>query len=130
MNPFDFIKAINLSKKNVMVDDITEAEYMPFLVNRSLSYFQDTVLYANEMNKNGHIDNRLQFDFFINIIRKKNRFSKWLKPQEIQSIDIIKEYYGYSNEKAKSVLSLLNNNQIEDLKRRIYKGGRTKQTNQ
>ena len=130
MNPFDFIKAINLSKKNVMVDDIAEAEYMPFLVNRSLSYFQDTVLYANEMNKNGHIDNRLQFDFFINIIRKKNRFSKWLKPQEIQSIDIIKEYYGYSNEKAKSVLSLLNNNQIEDLKRRIYKGGRTKQTNQ
>ena len=67
MNPFDFLKAINVSKKNLIVDDITEAEYKPFLVNRALSYFPDTILYANEMNKNGHLDGRLQFDFFINI---------------------------------------------------------------
>ena len=126
MNPFDYVKAINTTKKNIMVDDITESEYQPFLINRSLSYFPDTVLYANEMNQYHHLPSRLQFDFFINIIKKRNRFSKWFKPSEIQSIDIIKEYYGYSNEKAKSVLSLLNNSQIEDLRQRIYKGGRTK----
>jgi|TARA_B100001105_G_C22222832_1_gene370452 hypothetical protein len=126
MNPFDYVKAINTTKKNIMVDDITESEYQPFLINRSLSYFPDTVLYANEMNLNSHLPARLQFDFFINIIKKRNRFSKWFKPIEIQRIEVIKEYYGYSDEKAKSVLSLLNNKQIENLKRRIYKGGRTK----
>ena len=112
MNPFDYVKAINTTKKNIMVDDITESEYQPFLINRSLSYFPDTVLYANEMNLNSHLPARLQFDFFINIIKKRNRFSKWFKPIEIQRIEVIKEYYGYSDEKAKSVLSLLNNKQI------------------
>ena len=126
MNPFDYVKAINTTKKDIMVDDISESEYQPFLINRSLSYFPDTVLYANEMNQNSHLPSRLQFDFFINIIKKRNRFSKWFKPTEIQSIDIVKEYYGYSNEKAKSVLSLLNNRQIEELSKRIYKGGRAK----
>ncbi len=126
MNPFEFVKAINYSKKDIMVDDLVEAEYNPFIINRSLSYFKDTVLYANEINQNGHLDSRLQFDFFINIIRKRNRFSKWLKPSEIENLEVVKEYYGYSDEKAKSVLSLLNNRQIENLKERIYKGGRTK----
>ena len=129
MNPFEFVKAINYTKKDIMVDDLVEAEYNPFIINRSLSYFKDTILYANEINQNGHLDSRLQFDFFINIIKKRNRWSKWLKASEIDDLDVIKEYYGYSNEKAKSVLSLLNNNQIEELKRRIYKGGRTKSTN-
>jgi hypothetical protein len=81
------------------------------------------------MNVNHHLDNRLQFDFFINTIKKKNRFSKWLKPIKYENLDILKEYYGYSNEEAKSVLSLLNNKQIEELKQRIYKGGRTSKTN-
>ena len=126
MNPFDYVKAINTTKKDIMVDDIAEDEYQPFIINRALSYFPDTVLYANEMNQHSHLPARLQFDFFINIIKKRNRFSKWFKPTEIQSIDIVKEYYGYSDEKAKSILSLLNNKQIEDLRKRIYKGGRTK----
>jgi len=126
MNPFEYVKAINNTKKDIMVDDIAEKEYNAFMVNRSLSNFQDTVLYANLMNVNHHIDARLQFDFFINTIRKKNRFSKWLKPLDYKDLDVIKEYYGYSDEKAKSVLSLLNNTQIEELKKRIYKGGRTK----
>ena len=125
MNPFEYCNAINYTKKNIMIDDITEKAYSSYMVNRQLSYFPDTVLAANEMNRNHHIDNRLQFDFFINIIKKRNRFSKWFKPTEIQSIDIVKEYYGYSDEKAKSILSLLNNKQIEDLRKRIYKGGRT-----
>lgn len=126
MNPFEYVKAINNTKKDIMVDDIAEKEYNAFMVNRSLSNFQDTVLYANLMNVNHHLDARLQFDFFINTIRKKNRFSKWLKPLDYKDLDVIKEYYGYSDEKAKSVLSLLNNTQIEELKKRIYKGGRTK----
>jgi len=124
MNPFEYVNAINLTKKDIMVDDIAEKAYTPFLINRSLSYFNDTILFANEMNRYHHIDHRLQFDFFINIIRKKKRFSKWIKPQEIENLELIKEYYGYSNEKAKSVLSLLNNDQIEELKQRIYKGGK------
>ena len=126
MNPFEYVKAINNTKKDIMVDDIAEKEYNSFMVNRSLSNFQDTVLFANLMNINHHIDGRLQFDFFINTIRKKNRFSKWLKPLNYEDLGVIKEYYGYSDEKAKSVLLLLSNKQIEELKKRIYKGGRTK----
>ncbi len=126
MNPFDYLKSINTSKKNIMVDDITEKEYNAFIINKGLSFFPDTVLMANEMNINHHLDNRLQYDFLINIIKKKKRFTKWVKPQEVANLEIVKEYYGYSDEKAKSVLSLLNNGQIEELKQRIYKGGKRK----
>ena len=122
MSPFDFLNSINLTKKDIMVDDISEKEYNPFIINRGLSFFADTILYANEMNINHHIDNRLQFDFFINIINKKKRFTKWIKPQEISNLELIKEYYGYSNQKAKSVLSLLSDEQIEEMKQRIFKG--------
>ena len=129
MNPFEYVKAISNTKKDIMVDDIAEKEYNAFMVNRSLSNFRDTVLYANLMNVNHHLDSRLQFDFFINTIKKKNRFSKWLKPIKYENLEVLKEYYGYSDEKAKSVLSLFNNKQIEELKARIYKGGRTSKTN-
>ena len=126
MSPFDFINAINYSKKDIMIDDLDEKEYNSFIVNRSLSNFSDTVLYANEMNVNHHLDARLQFDFFINIVKKRKRFSKWNKATEIENLEIIKEYYGYSDDKAKSIYNLLNHEQIEQLKKRIYKGGRTK----
>lgn len=125
-NPFDYVNSINISKKDIMTDDISEKAYPAFMVNRALSYFNDTVLYANEMNVNHHLDNILQYHFLISIVRKKKRFSKWLKPQEVNNLELIKEYYGYSNEKAKSVLSLFNNEQIELLKQRIYKGGKRK----
>ncbi len=124
MNPFEYLKAINESKKDIMVDDLSEKEYNPFIINKGLSYFKDTVLYANEMNKNHTLDHRLQFDFLINIIRKKKRWSKWIKADEVANLELIKEYYGYSNEKAKSALSLMSNEQIEQLKMRIYKGGK------
>lgn len=124
MNPFEYLKAINETKKDIMVDDIAEKEYNPFIINRGLSFFKDTILYANEMNRHHHLDHRVQFDFFINIIRKKKRWSKWIKTSEVDNLQLIKEYYGYSNEKAKSVLSLLSNEQIEQLKQRIYKGGK------
>lgn len=124
MNPFEFVNAINVTKQDVMIDDIAEKAYNPFIVNRSLSYFNDTVLYANEMNVNHHIDNRLQFDFFINIVRKKKRFSKFMKPETVSDVEAVKEYYGYSNEKAKSALTLLTSDQINELKKKVYKGGR------
>ena len=124
MNPFEYTNAINYSKKNIMVDDIAEKQYNSFMVNRTLSYFNDTVLMANEMNLNHHLDNRLQFDFFINIIRKKKRFSKWNKPETVSDVEVVKEYYGYSNEKARQVLTLLNTDQINELKRKVTTGGR------
>ena len=124
MNPFDYLNAINMTKKDIMVDDIAEKEYNSFMVNRGLSYFSDTVLYANEMNKNHHVDSRLQFDFFINIIRRRKRFSKWFKPEQISDLDVVKKYYGYSNEKARQVLTLLNTDQINELKRKVTTGGR------
>ncbi len=126
MNPFDFVNSINITKKDIMHDDISEKAYPAFMVNRALSYFNDTVLYANEMNVHHTIDSKLQYCFLINIIKKKKRFSKWLKPQEVNNLELIKEYYGYSNEKAKSVLPLFNDEQIELLKQRIYKGGKRK----
>jgi|TARA_B100000085_G_scaffold279396_1_gene302630 hypothetical protein len=124
MNPFEYLNAINTTKKDIMVDDIAEANYNSFMINRGLSYFPDTILFANEMNVNHHLDNRLQFDFFINIVKKKKRFSKWLKPNEVSNLDVVKEYYGYSNEKAKSVLSLFTDEQLTELKKRISKGGK------
>ena len=124
MTPFTFLNEINYGKKDIMVDDITEKQYNSFMVNRGLSYFRDTVIFANEMNKNHHLENRLQFDFLINIIRKKKRFSKWNKPKIIDDLDIIKEYYGYSNEKARSAHKLLSPDQLNEIRKKVYKGGK------
>ena len=124
MNPFEYANAINYTKKNIMVDDLAEKAYLPYMINRQLSYFPDTVLAANEMNRNHHLDNRLQFDFFINIVRKRKRFSKWFKPEQISDLETVKSYYGYSNEKARQVLHLLSTEQINELKNKVAKGGR------
>lgn len=126
MNPFEFLNAINYSKKNIMVDDIAEKSYNSFMINRSLSYFPDTVLLANEMNKVAHIDNHLQFSFLINTVRKRKRFAKWAKPLKESELEVVKEYYGYSNDKARSALTLLNDEQIHELKEKVNKGGKRK----
>lgn len=124
LSPFDYLNAVNYSKQDIMVDDITEKQYNSFMVNRGLSYFNDTVLMANEMNINSHLDNRLQFDFFINIIRKKKRFSKWAKAETSSDVEVIKEYYGYNNQKARQILNLITPDQMEVLKKKVNKGGR------
>jgi hypothetical protein len=126
MTPFDYLNAINSSKKDIMVDDLAEKDYNGFMVNRGLSYFYDTVLLANVMNQHHHIDNRLKFDFLINTIRKQKRFSKWLKAAKINDIELVKEYYGYSNEKARQALTLLNDAQLNELRQKVYKGGKSK----
>ena len=117
-NPFDYLNAINYSKQNIMVDDITEKGYNSFMVNRGLSYFNDTVLMANEMTRYHQIDSRLAFDFLINIIRKKKRFSKWYKSKTLSDVEVIKEYYGYSNQKAQQTLSLFTSDQIDELRKK------------
>lgn len=126
MNPFEYVNQINHGKNDIMVDDLAERSYNGFMTNRSLSYFLDTVMLANEMNVHHHLDNRLQFDFLINTVRKKRRFAKWAKPIEMNDLDVVKQYYGYSNEKAKAVLSLFNNEQLSELRDKVNKGGRTK----
>ena len=126
MNPFEFLNAINDTKQDVMVDDAAEKAYNSFLINRSLSYFPDTVAIANEMNRYHHLDKKLQFHFLLNIIRKRKRFSKWIKPDLDSDIEVVKEYYGYSNEKARQALLLLSPRQIEELKKKVSKGGTRK----
>jgi predicted CopG family antitoxin len=124
MSPFDYLNAINYSKQNIMVDDLTEKDYNAFMVNRSLSYFPDTVLAANEMNIHHQVDSRLQFDFLINIIRKRKRFSKWDKKKNDSDVEVIKEYYGYNEEKALQILDLLSTDQLNELHKKVNKGGR------
>jgi hypothetical protein len=124
ISPFDFINAIHYSKDKLIVDDWSEKQYNPYIINKGLSYGHDTVIPANEMNSRPHIDKILQFDFLINIIRPKKRFNKWIKAEKIDDLEVVKEYYGYSTEKAKQVLPLLNDSIIIELRKRITKGGK------
>jgi len=124
MNPFEFINAINTTKQDLIVDEETEKQYVPFVVNRTLSYFSDTVHFANAMNQYHHLDKKLQFHFLINMVRKRKRFSKWDKPTQIDDLGAVKEYYGYSNEKARQIISLLSAEQITIIKNKVNKGGR------
>jgi UDP-2,3-diacylglucosamine pyrophosphatase LpxH len=120
LNPFELINSISNTKKDILEN---EKDYNAFMVNRGLSYFPDTVIYANEMNKFHHLDSRLQYQFLINTIRKRNRFSKWNKSIESKNINAIKKYYGYSNEKARDVLPLLSNENLNTIRGRINYGG-------
>ena len=123
----DYLNAINLTKKNLLdTDDETwEKKYPPFVINKCMSMHYDTLMQANEMNGYHFLPKKLQFDFFINCVRKKKRFGgKWLSPSKLKDLDYIKEYYGYSNEKAKTALNILSKEQIETIKKRLDKGGR------
>jgi len=130
LNVFSFVRSINETKEDILAEN-PEAEriYEPFVVNRSLSYFNDSVLYANEMNRYHLVDSAWQYSFLINTIRRRKRFSKWIKPSELDFIEVVKEYYGYSNEKAREALTLLSQDQLNELKQRVYKGGINKSNN-
>ena len=122
----DYLNAINHEKKNLMDtdDEMWEKKYPPFIVNKCLAPFPDTVMLVNEMNKHHHLDAKLQYDFLLNTIRSKKRFAPWVKAEKLDDLDCIKEYYGYSNEKAKVALSVLNNEQIQTIKDSLIKGGK------
>ena len=125
----DYLNAINWSKVNLLDGDdlVWEKKYPPYVINRCLSQHVDAIMMANEMNLHHSLTKRLQFHFLLNSIRKRKRFGgKWTTTAKSKNLEYVKEYYGYSDDKAKSVYNLLNHEQIEQLKQRIYKGGRTK----
>jgi hypothetical protein len=123
MNPFDFVNSINSTKEDLMVDEVTEKGYNSYMVNKALSYFIDTVMYANDMNERYHLDNKMQYFYLINTIRSKKRFSKWIKNVENNDLTAVQDYYGYSLEKAKVALSLLSNEQLTIIKKTLETGG-------
>jgi hypothetical protein len=125
MSPFDFINAINFTKQNLFEDPQASKDYSAYLVNRGLSYFPDTVMYANEMNQRSGLPPDQQFQFFLNTIPKRKRFSKWNKKDtESKSLTLVKEYFGYSSEKAKEALAILTEEQISMIEEKLYKGGK------
>ena len=124
MSPFDFVNQINYGKKN-LIDENPELErqYKQFIINRALSFNHDTVLYANEMNVKNHVDSKLQFDFFLNTIRPKKRYGKWLKRENNGILELIKEYYKCSYAKARDYTTLLDDSQLDIIKQRLETGG-------
>ena len=121
----DYLPAINHTKKNLMDSDdvMWEKKYPAFMVNKVLSGFSDTIMLTNEMNRNHFLDRDMQFQFLLNSIRSKKRFTPFLRASKIKDIECVKEYYGYSNEKAKSALNILTKEQLKLIKERLYKGG-------
>ncbi len=105
-------------------DELWVKKYPPFIINKCLAPFPETVHLVNEMNVNHHLDSKLQYDFLLNSIRPRDRYTPWLKAKKIKNLEYVKEYYGYSNEKAKSALDILNDEQIETIKDSLNKGGK------
>ena len=106
-------------------DDVMwEKKYPAFIVNKCLAPFPDTIFLVNEMNINHHLDKKLQFDFLLNSLRTRKRYTPWLKASKQKDIEYVKEYYGYNNEKAKSALKILSDEQIKTIKNSLNKGGR------
>ena len=124
ISPFDFANSINYTKENLMVDDWSEKQYNAFIINKSLSHGIDTVVAANEMNARPHLDAKLQYDFLCGFVRKKKRFNKWWKPEKEENLEIIKEYFGYSNVRAQEALRLLSEADIEAIKGLLKRGGK------
>tara|TARA_B100001996_G_scaffold320866_1_gene265139 strand:- start:23 stop:418 length:396 start_codon:yes stop_codon:yes gene_type:complete len=122
----DYLGAINKTKENLMdsEDELWEKKYPPFIINKCIAPFPDTVHLVNEMNVNHHLDSKLQFDFLLNSTRRRDRYTPWLKAKKIKNLEYVKEYYGYSNEKAKVALDILDDEQIETIKISLNKGGK------
>ena len=124
MNPFDYVNAILQNKKQLVVDEATEKEYVPFLVNRSLSYHKDCIMYANEMNQRHFLDKKLQNDFLLNTVRSQKRpFAKWAKVEKSEDLECIKQVYKFSDSKARDALRLLSKEQIQESKEKTDIGG-------
>ena len=126
MKPFDYVNSINFTKKNLMKntanDELAEKDYVPFLTNKSLSYFTDTLLYANEMNRYHFLDKRLQYEFYLNSIRKKKRFAKWAKADNNDEVMMVQEYFKFSPQKAKAALKVLTPTQKNIIKHKMENG--------
>ena len=122
----DYLNAINQTKESLMdtEDEQWEKKYPPFIVNKCVAPFPDTIMLLNEINQLPHLDNKLQFDFLINSLRPRKRYTPWLKAKKLENLEYVKEFYGFNNEKAKAALDILNDEQISYIKRKLYKGGK------
>ena len=121
----EYLNAINFTKKDLMKseDELWQKKYPAFIVNKLLSAFSDTIMFVNEMNRNHFLDKDMQFQFLLNSIRTKKRYSPFLRASKLKEIECVKEYYGYSNDKAKAALDILTKDEIKIKKEKLYKGG-------
>ena len=121
----EYLNAINFTKKNLMDSDdlLWQKEYPAFIVNKILSGFQDCIMLVNEMNRNHFVDKDMQFHFLLNSIRSKKRYSPFLRSSKLKDLDVVKEYYGYNNEKAKVALDILTKDEVKLIKEKLFKGG-------
>ena len=122
----DYLKAINQTKENLLdtEDEEWEKRYPPYIVNKCLAPFTDTILLVNELNQYHHLDKKLQFDYLLNSLRPRNRFAPWMKAKKLDNLEDVKEFYGYGNEKARDALDILDTKQISAIKKKLKKGGR------
>lgn len=121
----DWLNSINTNKNNLIDEDPDiEKQYPSYIINRCLSGQIDSVMFANEMNKHPNLAKKLQYDFFLNSLRKRKRYSPWLRKEQIENLELVKQYYGYSNEKAKQALRILSPTQLDYIKSKLNKGGK------
>ena len=122
----DYLNAINVSKDSLLdtEDEMWEKRFAPFIVNKCVAPFEDTVMLVNEINQLHHLDKKLQFDFLINSLRPRKRYAPWMKAKKLKNLEYVKEFYGYNNEKAKSALDILDDEQISAIKNKLNKGGK------
>ena len=122
----DYLNSINVTKKNLMKDDPDwEKNYPSYVINKCMSHHMDTIVFANEMNRYPNLDKRLQYDFYINTVRARKRFSPWGKKEKVKDLELVKQYYAYSNEKAKQALRILSPTQLDYIRNKLNKGGKT-----
>ena len=122
----EYLKSINLTKQNLMdsEDKVWERRSPSFIINKCLAPFNDTILLVNEMNHHNHLDNKMQYDFLLNSLRKQNRYAPWMKASKSKNLEYVKEYFGYNNEKARSALNILTDKQLALIKKKMNKGGK------
>lgn len=123
----DYLNTINQTKQYLMDEDPGwEKNYPPFVINKCMSQHLDTIMFANEMNQYPGLDKKLQYDFFINIVRPRKRFSPWGKKQKVKDLELVKEFYGYSTEKAMQAMRILSPDQLEIIRDKLNKGGKNR----
>ena len=122
----EYLNAINVSKEPLLdsEDEMWEKKFAPFIVNKCIAPFEDTVMLVNEINQLHNLDKKLQFDFLINSLRPRKRYAPWMKAKKLKNLEYVKEFYGYNNEKAKAALDILDDEQISAIKKKLNKGGK------
>ena len=122
----DYLNSINYTKEQLLdsEDEQWEKKYPPFIINKCVAPFPDTILLVNELNQLHHVDKKLQYDFLLNSLRSRKRYTPWMKAKKLKNLEYVKEFYGYNNEKAKVALDILDDEQISAIKEKLNKGGK------